>query len=131
MNDQKLKDRGDELRWRAEQLDRHPTAPYPDDMRAEIAEFVDRARRQTDWTWKRLSEMLGISQTTLGNWHREFFGSAENSSDHELVPVHLTGTKQATPTDRDEGLTLRVDQQLTVEGLSFEEALEAVGRLRR
>lgn len=115
-----------ELCERIEALDRAPTAPYPEEVREDVAEFIDRARSGIDkWSWKRLAEELGVNHTTLSQWYDRYEGADEQQPDEQMVPIRL-GAESETRSQR---LVLEVGA-VRLEGLSFEEAVEAAGRLK-
>lgn len=120
-----------ELRERIEALDRAPTAPYPEEVREEVAEFIDRARSGIGkWAWKRLSEELGVNHTTLRQWYDKYAGSGPGQGADQMVPVRLEADAgRSTLARSTEGLVLEVGE-VRLEGLSFEEAVEAAGRLK-
>jgi len=119
------------LRERIEALDRAPTAPYPGEVRKDVAEFIDRARSGIDkWPWKRLSQELGVNHTTLSKWYDRYAGTAEEQPAEQMVPVRLEADASRTSSVRStEGLVLEVGA-VRLKGLSFEEAVEAAGRLK-
>ncbi|MFB6265314.1 MAG: hypothetical protein ABEL76_17070 [Bradymonadaceae bacterium] len=119
-----------QLRERIESLDRYATAPYPEEIRRQVAAFAERARNaQPQWTWKKLSERLGVNHTSLSKWHDEYGGTAEREGAEQMVPVRIGADEQNQAVDSSDGLSVRVGEA-TIEGLSLSEAVEAARRLK-
>ena len=127
-SDERLEGEAAELRERIEGLDRAPTEPYPEQVRREVAAWIGRARSGADrWTWKRLTEEIGINDTTLTKWYDTYEKASETSEAEaaSMVPVELAGGGDASARN---GLSVE-DGEARVCGLSFEEAVEAARRL--
>lgn len=130
-HEEELEREGTQLRERIEALDRAPTAPYPEQIREDVAAFIERARSGIDkWAWKRLAEELGVNHTTLSQWYDKYAGSRQLRSAEQMVPVRLeTDAGPGSAARSTEGLVLEVGA-VRLEGLGFEQAVEAARRLK-
>lgn len=127
--ERKLERQATRLRKEIDGLDRYPTAPYPEYIRQKVAAFVERARQaQPAWAWKKISEHLGINHTSLSKWHEEYDGQFDlGEKATQMVPVQVS--EETAKAGRPDGLSVRAGE-VTIEGLSFEEAVEAARRLK-
>ena len=130
-DEQTLQRQAEALHNRINALDRHDTAPYPEEIRRDVIAFVRRARNaEPAWTWSRVSEWLSISSTTLIKWQRED-GPSEPTVDTQMVPVQLSAPSPPRGDDRAAGPRLCIGPDLVLEGVTVEEAVEAARRLRQ
>ena len=128
-DEQSLEHQAEALRERIDALDRHDTAPYPEEIRRDVSAFVRRARNaEPAWTWNRITGCLSISYTSLMDWQRDDEPSEPNT---QMVPVQLSAPTPPRADGRADGPRLCIGADLVLEGVTVEEAIEAARRLRR